>query len=59
MQYVCQPTAIFQTGHLYAEIQNVLLKILHSFDSAGILAVMETFDHIKDHLEVSQTLLYT
>jgi hypothetical protein len=35
------------------------LKILHAFDSAGILAVMETFDHIKDHLEVSQTVLYT
>jgi hypothetical protein len=34
------------------------LKILHAFDSGGILAIMKTFDHIKDHLEVSQTMLY-
>ena len=58
IQYVCQPTAISRTNQFHEEIQDIHLKILHAFDSGGILAVMDTFDHIKDHLEVSQTVLY-
>ena len=57
IHYVCQPTPgptlSSLTNHLFEEVEQVLLEILHAYDFRGMLAVTETINHIKDYLEVS------
>ena len=57
IHYVCQPAPgpalSSPTNHLFEEIEQVLLEILHAYNFGAILAVTETIDHVKDYLEVS------
>jgi hypothetical protein len=53
MQYVCDPRNILLADNVAAEIEHILSEILHADDVGGISAVIEVFDRVNSHLNVS------